>query len=147
MGRRRRVRVEEKREIIFAAVIFSVASRSRRRFHVDGIKCNIKAGLGTAEATSFVPSTSWRPFPGRPADGGRFVNAKPRKDTKRVVEDTVTRTAAGLFFKSGVISDSQSRREGGRIRAVYIIIKEQDWYHPSAGEVLARWRLPAVARE
>ena len=144
---RRKDRVEEKRQIIFAAVVFSVGSRSRRRFQIDGIKCNIRGALGTAGAASFVSSTSCRPFFGRPADGGRCVNAKPEKDTWRVVDNTVTRTAAGFFFRFGLIGDPKSRREGGRIRVVRIIIKQQYWYHPSGGEVPSGWRLPAVARE
>ena len=55
---------------------------------------------------------------------------------RRILDDTVTCTAAG-FFRSGIISDPKLRREGGRITAKWIIIyiiKQQDWNRPAAGE-------------
>lgn len=143
--RRGRVGVEGRREIIFSAIVFSVISRSRRKIQIGGIKCKIKKAVGAIETISFASSTSCRLFSGRPADGGRFANAKPKKDTRRVMDNTVTSTAAGCFLRCGMISDSKLR-EGGRIRGV-CIIKQQDWYHPSTRVVLSGRRLPAVVRE
>ena len=57
---RRRVRIEERREIFSSVVVvlFAAISRTKRKFRIDRVKREVEKTTGSIEAISLVPTTS-----------------------------------------------------------------------------------------